>query len=157
MRRLAGDGAGRVNAILNEPGMGAALYVDSANNKLLMSYGTFRAQLPSRFCPGSVGEMTLLAYCPPAGSGTEPMVSPFFVGVREQDRIPQIPTKWANVPSKTVHPGDRVGVASVMLVLGLEPEPQPNRAELLQEREPAPPPEPSSTDRKSWWDRFAQR
>jgi hypothetical protein len=148
----------KIDQALAQPGIGAALYVDSAGNKLVLGYGTFRAELPSRFCPASVGDMTLRAYTPPAAvGGPEEMVSPLLIGVRQQQETPQFPTKWANAPSQTEHPGDRIGVAAVMMPLGLEPEPT-QRFVIQEEREsaPAPPPPPPEEPKrlKSWWSRF---
>jgi hypothetical protein len=162
MKRLAAADAAKVAAILKEPGQGVALYRDSSGNNLLMSYGVYKAQIPHRFPPGSVGEMQLLAYCPPsATSQAEEMISPLLIGVREQQRIPQFPTKWANAPSRTEHPGDRIGVNSILAPLGLEPEPGPMRVEIADERASAPPPPPHAPKRvepktglTSWWSRF---
>jgi hypothetical protein len=109
-RRLAGADASRVTAILKEPGMGVALFVDSDNRKLLMSYGTWKAQIPHRVPPGSVGEMTLRAYCPPGEAGPQEMVSPLLLGVRrQQEDTYQIPTRpWSEQGSRTELPGDRM-------------------------------------------------
>jgi hypothetical protein len=100
MKRLAGADAAKVAAILKEPGQGVALFQDSSGrNRMVMSYGTFRAELPNRYPPGSVGEMALVACTPPAaGGGPEEVVSPLLIGVRQQQETPQFPTKWANAP-----------------------------------------------------------
>jgi hypothetical protein len=136
LRRMCrAEDRSQVDAILAQPGMGAALYQDSSGNRLLMSYGTYKAQLPSRYCPGSVGDMALLAYTPAKG-GEADMVSPAMIGAQAQQDTPQFPTRWANEPSRTELPGQRIGIDAVRMVYGLEvPEPQPSRDELLMERE----------------------
>jgi hypothetical protein len=157
---MAGADAPKVDAALSRPSMGAALYSDAGGvNTIVLSYGTWQAELPGRYPPSNWGEFTLLAYCPP-GTDSAPaeMVSPLLTGVRQQDKMPQI-TAPPRSPSVTVHPGSRTGLESVMPVLGLEPTPtQDVIIQGYEEAEPAPPPPPAEsatpTGPKSWWSRF---
>jgi hypothetical protein len=85
------------------------------------------------------------------------MVSPALLGVRQQAENPQIHLP-ARGPSRTLFPGSRTGLESVMPVLGLEPAPtQDVIIQEYEEAEPAPPPpaEPAApTGPRSWWSRF---
>ena len=45
----------KVASIMRQPGMGCAFYTDGANAQMLMSYGTYQADLPGRYCPGYAG------------------------------------------------------------------------------------------------------
>jgi hypothetical protein len=158
LRRVPGVDANRAVAILKEPGLGVAVYSDGTNT-MTMSYGTYKAQLASRFPPANCGELTLRAYCPPMSeSAPQEMVSPLLLGVRQQqEETYQIPTRLWGGPSRTEHPGQRTGADAILMPLGLGPEPGPTRHEILLEREPAPPPPPPPEEPKrlrSWWDQW---
>jgi hypothetical protein len=160
-RMCSAEDRSRVDAILAQPGMGCAIYEDSSGNRLLMSYGTYKAQLPSRYCPGNVGDMSLRAYTPAKG-GEAAMVSPAKIGAQAQQDTPQFPTRWANEGSRTELPGQRIGIDAVRMVYGLEePEQQPSRDELLMEREVVALEEAAAagpkTGLRSWYDRFRVR
>jgi hypothetical protein len=159
--QLAGRDAPKVDATLKQPGLGIAIYQDAgAINRMVMSYGTFRAELPGRYPPANCGELTLRAWCPPMSeSSLQDMVSPLLLGVRQQqEQTYQIPTRlWSERGSRTEHPGQRTGADSILMPLGLEPEPT-QRFIIADEREPepAPPPPPPEEPKKlrSYWDRF---
>ena len=157
LQKLSGSEAGNVKAILANAGFGAALYVSDQGQNLVLSYGTWKAQIPGQ-CPSNYGDMTLRAYCPPKGSDTQEMVSPLLRGRQQQEDIPQIPTRLFGPPSQTIHAGDRVGMSAATTPLVLEPEPEPTTREIMQERPPVepPPPEPPNGP-ASWWDRLGKR
>jgi hypothetical protein len=130
--------AGKVNTILSQPGTGVSLHQDAqGGNKMVMSYGNYKARLPSRFPPANVGEFTLRAWRPPGANGVSAaaMMSPLKLAVEAQQDAPQIPTRWAWGPTVTELPGQRIGLDAVrMAVLPKEPKPQPTRDEIMQER-----------------------
>jgi hypothetical protein len=137
--------------------MGAALYA-GGGNKIVLSYGTHEADIGHRYPPGACGDLVLQAYCPPAATtGPQGMVSPLLSGVRQQDEMPQIAAPPRG-QSRTVFPGQRTGLDSVMPVLGLEPAPVEYLVEGQDEVEAPPPPPPDEppapSGPKSRWDRF---
>jgi hypothetical protein len=162
MRALAGqDFKAKIDAIRGQPGMGVALYTDNQGNDLVVSYGTFRAEVPSRYCPSNYGDLSLAAFVPPGsttGTAQEEMVSPLKLAVQDSaETFPQLPTRWHYGGSVTEHPGAH-GRSSPVTI---PPEVLPNRAEILGERPPAPPPQPAAdseaAEAAAWWDRHLPR
>jgi hypothetical protein len=153
---MPGADARKIDTCLSQPGIGAALYssYDGAT-VLTVSFGNRFADIGTRHCPANYGEFLLRAYVPPEGTLlADEMISP---ALRNRDVIPQIAAP-PRAPSRTVHPGDRTGLESVMPVLGLEPAPDERFViEGFQEPEPPPPAEqPAEPSRgpRSWWDQW---
>jgi hypothetical protein len=153
IKRLASpEDRSKIDATLREPGMGVALFSDSTGDMtMLMSFGTFKAELPGRYPPGACGDLALAAWCPPGTSAAdEEKISPVKRALQNAaEQNPSLPTRWAP-PSqiRTEFPGEH-GRSSP---LRIEPEPAPDRRAILQEREPVEKP-PANTEADSWWDR----
>jgi hypothetical protein len=115
---MRGADARKIDAVLAQPGQGAALYTspDGATT-LTVSFGNRHADIGSRFPPASYGEFALRGFCPPVGRLlADEGISP---ALRNREKIPQIPTRlWAAGGSKTVHPGQRTGLDSILPVFG---------------------------------------
>jgi hypothetical protein len=142
---MGGADANKVEGILSQPAFGAALYGSERGDlKYILSYGTYKAQVPSRYPPSNYGELVLKAWCPPGGvPESEVGITPLKLAVQKaQEESYQIPTRlWpAEGPlSTTEHPGSRVGVDAIRMPLGLEPkpepqQPEPTRDEIMEER-----------------------
>jgi hypothetical protein len=169
LKHLAGDAGGGIDEILSRPGMGAALFSDGSN-RMVMSYGTYRAEIPHRFPPGAVGTMALAAYCPPGPAGPTTMRSPLLAA--RDEAIPQIAAP-PRQPTRTVYPivpamGGPQTPPDWMHVLVAEPAEAPDEVRLLPgaDRQPtAPPTEPPQPSVEpsplltgaAWWDAHLNR
>ena len=159
LKRLSSANAKKVDQILAQPGMGCALYTDSTGDMaMLMSYGTFRAEMPSRYPAGSCGSLALAAYCPPGATGAadDEMIFPVKAALQNPaEQLPQIPSRFAPPGQiRTEFPAEH-GRTSPMNV---PPEVPPDRRAIMMEREPAPRPQPApeteaEAEAEAWWDR----
>jgi hypothetical protein len=151
LKRLSSADAKKIDQVMDQPSMGCALYTDNQGNGLVVSYGTFRAEVPSRYCPSNYGDLALAAFVPPesiTGATDGQMVSPLKLAVQHSaETFPQLPTRWHYGGSVTEHPGEH---GRRLSPLTIEPEPAPDRRAILQEREPVEKPPPESDE---WWDR----
>jgi hypothetical protein len=55
LKSMSSANARKIDQVLGQPALGCALYSDGHGNDLVVSYGTFRAEVPSQFCPSNYG------------------------------------------------------------------------------------------------------
>jgi hypothetical protein len=83
------------------PDCGLGLYSENGM-KMVVSYGNRQADLPG-MPPSGYGTGSLLAYCPPRTQPERLMRSPVMAALEDQQRIPQIPSRFVPASESTTH------------------------------------------------------